>query len=200
MSTLLVLKTSLFGDQGQSSQLVARYVARWQAANPQGRIVERDLNAQPIPHLTLERFTALQTPEAERSAEQQAVVALSDALISELRDADAVVIGLPMYNFSIPSTFKSWMDHVARAGVSFQYTEQGPVGLVGQKPVVILAARGGKYAGTDADSQSALLKTFFGFLSLSDLRFVYAEGFAMGADGVAAAQQAGQQGVDALPV
>jgi len=188
MSALLVIKSSLFGSNGQSSQLVDTFVTNWHQANPDGRIIERDLNADPVPHLSAETFGGFQLPANERSPAQQVATALSDRLIDELKTADAVVVGLPMYNFTIPSTFKSWMDHIARAGVSFQYGANGPEGLVGQKPVTVIFARGGKYRGTEADTQTGLLRTFFGFLGLQDIRFVYAEGFAMGENGAARAQ------------
>lgn len=149
MSTqILYLSSSLRGADSQSSQMADEFIALRKEAGEDLTIVHRDLNAAPLPHIDGERFGAFTTPATERSSAQAAVVAESDALIQELRDADELIIALPMYNFGIPSTFKAWIDHVARAGETFRYTENGPVGLVGDKPVTVLAARGGQYVGT----------------------------------------------------
>ena len=180
MSTLLQIRSSLFSDQGQSSQLADQYIARWQAAHPDGTVVTRDLAANPIPHLTAERFGAFTTPADQRTVEQQAVVAESDALIAELRAADVVVLGLPLYNFGMPSTLKAYIDHIARAGETFRYTEAGPVGLLGGRQVRVFAARGGLYAGTPLDTQTTYLRNFLAFLGITDVEFIYAEGLAMG--------------------
>lgn len=140
MANLLYLRASLFGDDGNSSSLAAAFIQRWQAAHPGGTITGRDLASQPLPHLDADRVSPFFTPAADRSAAQQAVIAQSDALIDELRRADHIVIGMPMYNFGIPSQFKAWIDHVARAGETFSYTENGPVGLLDNIPVTVLAA------------------------------------------------------------
>ncbi|HKX55222.1 MAG TPA: NAD(P)H-dependent oxidoreductase, partial [Xanthomonadales bacterium] len=120
------------------------------------------------------------TAAEDRSPEQAAAAAESDALIEELRQADVVVIGLPMYNFGIPSTLKSWIDHVARVGHTFKYTETGPVGLLQDRPVYLFAARGGLYHGTPRDTQSAYMTHFLNFIGIRNIEFVYAEGLAMG--------------------
>lgn len=180
MSTLLKINASLFSANGQSSQLAERFAAAWQASHPGSRIVERDLAANPVPHLDGARFMAFLAKPEERSAEQQAVVDFSDALIAELRAADVIVIGLPMYNFGIPSQLKAYFDHLARAGVSFRYTATGPEGLITGKKAYILAARGGVYAGTPKDSQTAYVRDFLAFIGITDVEFVYAEGLNMG--------------------
>lgn len=182
MKTLLHIKTSLNGEAGQSTILSNEFVRHWQARHPDSRVIERDLAANPVPHLDGERFGAFLTPAEKRSATQRQIVDYSDALIAELRQADAIVIGLPMYNFGIPSTLKAYFDHVARSGVTFKYTSEGPVGLLPDVPVHIIAARGGIYEGSGADSQTGYMKTFLGFVGLSDVRFIYAEGMAMGED------------------
>lgn len=182
MSTLLQINTSINGDAGHSSQLANRFAGHWLEQHPGGRIVRRDLALEPVPHLDGERFQALITAPEQRSAEQNAVVAYSDALIAELRDADAVAVGLPLYNFGIPSAFKAYFDHIARAGHTFRYTPEGPVGLLADRPVTILAARGGRYAGTPADVQSLYVRQFFAFIGIRDLQFVYAEGLAIDAE------------------
>ena len=112
----------------------------------------------------------------ERNAEQQAAVAYSDALIDELRRADVIVLGLPMYNFGVPSQLKAYFDHIARAGVTFRYTEKGAEGLVTGKKAYVFAARGGLYAGTPLDTQTAYIRDFLRLLGITDVEFVYAEG------------------------
>lgn len=179
MTTLLFLKTSLFSDQGQSSALAERYVSRWQSENPDGRVTVRDLGTEPVPHLSAERFQAFLTPADERSAAQREHVAYSDQLIAELQAADLVVLGLPMYNFGIPSALKAYFDHIARSGVTFRYTADGPQGLLGDKRVLVFAARGGSYLGTERDTQTAYVRNFLGFLGMDDVEFVYAEGLAI---------------------
>jgi FMN-dependent NADH-azoreductase len=182
MTSLLQIHSSLFGENGQSSRLSQQFVAAWQQANPLGTVVRRDLAVEPIPHLDGRRFGALTSKPEQRSAEQQAVLDFSDALIEELRNADVVVLGVPMYNFDVPSVLKSYFDHVARAGVTFRYTENGPVGLLGNKKVIVFATRGGQYVGTPKDTASTWLRNILGFIGLTDVEIVYAEGLAMGED------------------
>jgi FMN-dependent NADH-azoreductase len=177
--TLLQLNASLFSDAGQSSQLAERFVAGQRAVYPELEVVVRDLARDPIPHLTAERFQAFLAKPEERTAVQRAIVAQSDALIDELKAADVVVIGLPMYNFGVPSQLKSYFDHVARAGVTFRYTETGPVGLLTGKQVYVFATRGGLYAGTPRDAETPYVRQFLGFLGITDVEFVYAEGLAL---------------------
>ena len=180
MKTLLQVNTSMFSTGGQSSQLAQQFVDEWRAANPDGGVIVRDIGANPVPHLTAERFGAfLAKPEA-RTPEQQAIAGFSDALIDELHRADVIVLGLPMYNFGVPSTLKSYFDHVARAGVTFKYTEKGPQGLVTGKKAYVFAARGGLYAGTPLDTQTSFVRDFLRFIGIDDVEFVYAEGLAMG--------------------
>ena len=179
MATLLHIKTSLFGDHGQSAQLAKSFVDTWHAENRDGVVIERDLASDPVPHLDAYRVTALNSPAEERDADQSAVVEFADALLAEVKSADTIVIGLPMYNFNIPSQLKSWFDHLARAGVTFHYTEQGPVGLIEDKPVYLVATRGGLYAEQGQDFQVDFVKQFLGFIGLKDTRLVLAEGLAM---------------------
>lgn len=180
MTKLLQINSSLAGDDGHSSALTNQFVTRWQAKNPNGRVRVRDLARQPVPHLNAERLHAFITPADKRTPEQRDIVAYSDDLIKELREADLIVIGVPMYNFGIPSTLKAYFDHIARSGETFRYTENGPQGMLDDKPVYLFAARGGLYQGTDADSQTGYLNTFLAFLGLNSTQFVYAEGLAMG--------------------
>lgn len=180
MPTLLQIKSSLFNENGQSSRLSDQFVAAWRAANPTGNVIVRDLAADAVPHLTAERFGAFLAKPEERTAQQQAVVDYSDRLIDEIRGADVVALGLPMYNFGIPSTLKAYFDHIARAGVTFRYTENGSIGLLTGKKVVAFAARGGAYVGTPADTQTGYVRDFLRFIGMDDVEFVYAEGLAMG--------------------
>jgi FMN-dependent NADH-azoreductase len=179
MKTILQLNSSLFGAEAQSSQLAGRFAASLAQAEP-ATLVVRDLAQNPIEHLTAERFKAFGTPPAQRTPEQQRIAAESDALIDELRAADVLVLGLPMYNFGVPSTLKAYFDHVARAGVTFRYTDTGPVGLLTGKKAYVIATRGGKHAGTPRDLQSAFVRQFLGFVGITDIEFVYAEGLGMG--------------------
>ena len=182
MPKLLQIKTSLFANQGQSSQLSDAFVAAWQASRPAAQVTVRDFASAPIPHLDGAGFQAFLSQPGERSAEQQATVALSDALIGELQAADVLVIGLQMYNLGVPSTLKSWFDHIARAGVTFRYTANGPQGLLTGKKAYVFATRGGRYAGTAFDTQTDYVRNFLGFIGITEVEFVYAEGLNMGDD------------------
>jgi FMN-dependent NADH-azoreductase len=180
MKTLLQIQTSMFAGGGQSSQLAEQFVAQWRGANPDGRVIVRDIGADPVPHLTAERFQSfLAKPEA-RTPEQHAIAGFSDTLVDELRQADVIVLGLPMYNFGVPSTLKAYFDHIARAGVTFSYSEKGPKGLLTQKKAYVFATRGGLYAGTPLDTQTSYVRSFLAFLGIDDVEFIYAEGLAMG--------------------
>ena len=180
MKTLLQIQASLFSDHGQSSRLARQFVAAWRDSEPNNRLVVRDLAADPVPHLTAERFQAFLAKPEERSPEQRVVAEYSQGLIDELRSADVIVIGLPMYNFGVPSTLKAYFDHIARAGLTFRYTANGPEGLLTGKKAYVFAARGGLYAGTPLDTQTAYVRDFLRFLGIEDVEFIYAEGLAMG--------------------
>jgi len=180
MKKLLQINASLFSGNGQSSTMSNQFVAGWREAHPDGEVTLRDLGADPVPHLTAQRFGALIAKPEERNAEQQVVVDFSDALIDEIRNADVIALGLPMYNFGIPSALKAYFDHIARAGVTFRYTEKGPVGLLTGKKVYVFAARGGLYAGSPLDTQSGYVRDFLRFIGIDDVEFVYAEGLNMG--------------------
>ncbi|HEX6267150.1 MAG TPA: NAD(P)H-dependent oxidoreductase [Burkholderiales bacterium] len=175
------LNSSLFSGNGQSSRLADEIVAVLRTQDPGAEVVVRDLARDPVPHLDGSRFAAFTTQKGSRTEAQEVVVACSDRLIGELRRADVVVIGLPMYNFGVPSQLKAWFDHVARAGETFRYTDKGPVGLLTGKKVYVTAARGGIYAGTPADTQTQYVRDFLAFLGMSDVQFVYAEGLAIDA-------------------
>lgn len=179
MNTLLQINASLAGADGQSSRLAERFVADWLAQHPDGRVVKRDLAADPVPHLTAQRFQAFFANPESRTDEQRSVSEYSDALIDELKNADVVVFAVPMYNFSVPSTLRAYFDHIARAGVTFRYTANGPEGLLKGKKAYVFITRGGIYANA-TDTQTPYLRQFLGFIGITDVDFVYAEGLGLG--------------------
>lgn len=182
-----VLQINASPRQGANSTKVAdAIVARLRSANPDAAVVLRDLARDPHPILDEAALGALFTPADQRTPEQAARVALDDALIAEVRAADVIVLGVPMYNFGVPVQLKSWIDAIAKAGVTFRYTEKGPEGLLKGKKAIVGLARGGRYRGTPLDTQVPYLTAVLGFLGITDVSFVYAEGLNMGAE---AAQQ-----------
>jgi len=192
MSNILVVTSSALGGASVSTRLVEDAVAALRRQDPAARIVTRDLGAQPVPHLDLDSATAIRGGEPQNPA-QAAAQALSDELIAELEAADTIVIGAPMYNFGIASTLKAWFDHVLRAGVTFRYTERGPVGLLAGKRVVVIETRGGLYSEGPAapmDSQEPHLRTLLGFIGMTDVTFIRAEKLAFG-------PEAREQAIDA---
>lgn len=180
MNILQVLSSSR-GAASNSTRVANRIVERLRDIDPRANFVVRDLNRTPHPVLDEAALTALFTPAGERTPEQAARVALDDALIAEIQAADVVVLGVPMYNFAVPATLKNWIDAIARAGVTFRYTEHGPEGLLKGKKLYVALARGGRYRNTPADTQVPYLTTMFGFLGIADVHFIYAEGLSLGA-------------------
>jgi FMN-dependent NADH-azoreductase len=177
MTTLLQINASINTGNGQSSRLAEQFVTAFRDSHPGAKVVKRDVAAnEPVPHLNAERFAAFIAKPEERSDAQHGVVAYSDALINELKEADVIVLGLPMYNFGVPSQLKAYFDHIARAGVTFKYTDKGPVGLVTGKKAYVFAARGGLYAGSPLDTQTSYVRDFLRFIGIGDVEFVYAEG------------------------
>jgi FMN-dependent NADH-azoreductase len=192
MKSVLLLNSSLNGESGNSSKLSRQFISQWQSKE-QLDIVERDLSGDNLSHLAGAEMQAWMTAPDQRSEAQHQLAAISDILIAELQASDVIVVGMPMYNFGVPSVFKSWIDRVARAGRTFKYTETGPVGLLQDKQVYVLAARGGMYAGTVKDSQSQYLKDVFAFLGMTTVEFVYVEGLAMGEEAATSAWQKGNE-------
>ncbi len=187
MENLLYITSSLFGEQGQSSQLSRAFVDTLSVAYPNLTVTHRDLSAEPVPHLDYTGFSAFTVAEAERTETQRAVVALSDALIDEWRNADRVVIALPLYNLGVPSAFKAYIDHIARAGQTFRYTKNGPLGLLEDRKVYVVATRGGVYAGGPMDTQSDFIRHILGLIGIKDIEFIYAEGLNTGEESAARA-------------
>jgi len=196
--TLLQINASIFSKHGQSIRLADEFVAAWSASNPGAKILVRDLAEDRVPHLDAERFGAFLAKPGERTPGQQAVVNYSDALIDELKQADILVLGLPMYNFGVPSTLKAYIDHIARAGATFKYTDKGPVGLLTGKKAYVFATRGGLYEGTPLDTQTTYVRDMLRFLGIDDVEFVYAEGLAIGAERKAAALSEAQRVIERL--
>ena len=179
MKNLLQINTSIFSDRGQSSQLAQRFVTAWREGNPGAKVTVRDLAKEPVPHLDAAGFGAFLAKPEERTKEQQAAAAYSDTLIAELKAADVIVLGLPLYNFGLPSTLKAYFDQIGRSGSTFRYTAEGPVGLLTGKKAYVFAARGGLYKGTPKDTQTSYVRDFLAFLGITDVEFVYAEGLAI---------------------
>jgi FMN-dependent NADH-azoreductase len=189
VTNILIVDSAATGEASVSRKLTRALADTLQRRDPTARIVHRDVGAAPIPHLTEATVPAIRagivdTPEAERA------LALSNELIAELKDADVIVIGAPMYNFGMPSTLKAWFDHVLRAGITFRYSESGPEGLVTGKKAIVVEARAGLYSEGPAaamDSQEPHLRTLLGFIGVTDVAFVRAEKLAFGPEAAAAA-------------
>ncbi|MBV4366888.1 FMN-dependent NADH-azoreductase [Erwinia phyllosphaerae] len=180
MSKVLVLKSSILAGYSQSNQLADHFVEEWKAAHGSDEIIVRDLAANPVPVLDGELVGALRPSDATLTPRQQEALALSDELIAEIQSVDTVVITAPMYNFNIPTQLKNYFDLVARAGVTFRYSEKGPEGLITGKKVVVISSRGGIHKDTPSDLLTPYLKLFLDFLGMSDVQFVFAEGIAYG--------------------
>lgn len=175
MTSVLALTSAATGKNSVSSGLVAQAVAQLRAAG--AKVVSRDLGAEPLPHLNEDSTATIRGAEPANDA-QKAARALSDAAVAEIKAADLIVIGAPMYNFGMTSTLKTWFDHIARAGVTFSYTEAGPKGMLTGKRALVLETRGGLYSEGPAkpmDSQEPHLRTLLGFLGITDVTFVRAE-------------------------
>jgi FMN-dependent NADH-azoreductase len=177
---VLHIDSSLQGNNSTSSKIAQKLIEQLDINNnADSEVLYRDLNAEIIPHLTEEKFTAFNTPEAVRTLQQQEAVAISDKLIDEVSHSDVLIIGVPMYNLGVPSTLKAWFDHLARAGKTFTYTAEGPKPLLKMPKVYIIATRGGVYNNTPADTQAPWLKQILQFIGVKDIDFIYAEGAAM---------------------
>ena len=177
---ILQINASIRAADANSTRVARQVVERLQAANPAATLDVLDLGANPPAVLDGAALGALFTPADQRSAEQAARVASDDALIAQAQAADVLVLGVPMYNFTIPVQLKSWFDAIARNGVTFRYTANGPEGLLKGKTAYVALARGGRYRDTALDSQVPLIRTFLGFLGITDVHFIYAEGLNMG--------------------
>lgn len=197
MSEVLLVRSSIFGDTSKSLRLAREFLKNY----PDAKVTERVLTPASIPHLSGETYIAMGKPAAELTAEQKAVIALSDELTAEVEVADVIVLTAPMYNFTIPSTLKAWLDHITRAGRTFRYTAQGPQGLLKGKKVIVLIARGGRYSEGPMqafDHQTGYLRTVLGFLGMTDVTFINLEGFAMGPEAAVQAFERATAAIDDL--
>ncbi|WP_156840918.1 FMN-dependent NADH-azoreductase [Novosphingobium aquimarinum] len=178
MTTTLVIRSAATGAASASNAMIDAYLA----AHPDTAVVERDLDSSPVPHINSESLAGIgrEAPEGDEFAETRA---LQDKLIGEVFDADVIVIGLPLYNFGMPSTLKAWFDYIARSGTTFQYTESGSEGLVKGKRAVLLHARGGKYEDEEGFPFAIPhTKALLNFMGITDIEVVTAEGIAFGPD------------------
>ena len=194
---ILQINSSLRGNQSESNRVGNAIVAKLAAANPGATVTVRDLGANPHPVLDEAALGALFTPADQRTAAQAARVAQDDALIAEAQAADVIVIGAPMYNFGMPVQLKAWFDAIARAGVTFRYTENGPEGLLKNKKVYVATARGGVYPA-DADPQVPHIRMLLNFLGMTDNQFIYSAAQAMGPEAAAKGQAEADAAVAAL--
>lgn len=187
MTRILVINASPNMDSSASRNLTDRFVQTWLSGEPGVEVTRRDVGAMPPPHLDQATINAYYTPPDDLTDEQRDILALSDQIIGEVEGADIVVIGSPMHNFGISSGLKTWVDHLARVGRTFRYTENGPEGLLGGRKVYVLTARGGVYSkdspAAAMDMQAPYLRTVLGFVGLSDVTFIHAEGVAGGVAG-----------------
>ncbi|AGE25575.1 MULTISPECIES: FMN-dependent NADH-azoreductase [Pseudomonas] len=180
---LLHIDSSILGDNSASRQLSAEVVKAWQTAQPGVDVTYRDLASDAINHFSGATLGALGTAAELRDAAQKHEAELSAVSLAEFLAADAVVVGAPMYNFTIPTQLKAWIDRIAVAGQTFRYSETGPEGLCGNKKVIIVSTAGGLHAGqASGAAHEGYLKLLFGFLGITDIDVVRAEGLAYGDD------------------
>jgi len=195
---ILQVNSSARVDGSHSTRLSNTLVERLRAGRRDTTLTVRDLARSPQPALDEAALGALFTPAEQRTPEQAARVALDDALIAEIQAADVVVLGVPMYNFGVSTQLKNWIDAIARAKVTFAYTEKGPVGLLTNKKVYVVLTRGGEYRNTPSDTQVPYLRTVLSFLGMTDIQFIYAEGLALGADAEQQSLASARQQIDAV--
>ena len=188
---LLHIDSAITGDQSVSRQLTAQIVEAWKASHPATQVSYLDLVADAPAHFTMDAMAPRTGQTDGLSEAQQRENAVSERLVSQFLAADVVVLGAPVYNFTIPTQLKAWIDRIAQPGRTFQYTANGPEGLAKGKTVIIASSRGGVYSTSDTgqamEHQESYLKVVFGFFGITDVRFVRAEGVAMGPDAKAAA-------------
>jgi len=174
---ILHIDASALGERSESRLLSSDFIQRWGILHPEDEVIQRDIVNTPLPHMDGFTLGSMMTPAAERTSEQQTAANLAEELVQEFLDTDVLVLGVPMYNLGIPSTLKAWVDHISVAGRTFEYTANGPRGLSGDKQVYILSTRGGVYGDNNPmEHQVSYMKTIFGFLGISDVHTIQAEG------------------------
>jgi FMN-dependent NADH-azoreductase len=188
---LLHIDSSVLDAQSVSRQLTAEVVAEWRSAHPDTEVEYLDLAVDAPSHFDIHSLGAKTGPQADATERQKHENAVSERLVSQFLAADVVVVGAPLYNFSVPTQLKAWLDRVAQKGRTFSYGATGPVGLAGGKTVIVVSTRGGMYSTTEggraAEHQESYLKVMFGFFGITDVRIVRAEGLNMGDAAKAAA-------------
>jgi len=192
MNNVLVLKSSILADNSQTNQLSDYFVSKLADKN----VVIRDLAANPLPNFDATAATALRGQPT--SAEENALLALSDELVAEIKKADTLIINAPMYNFHIPTQLKSYFDFIARPRVTFQYSEKGPEGLLKGKKAVVLVAFGGFHQNQPTDLVTSYMKTILGFVGITDVQFVYVEGIGFGPEAIEKAQVQAKAEIDKI--
>ena len=198
MKTLLQINSGMHGPASRSSKLADEVARGLLSTQPGMNLVKRDLSLAPIPHLDRATFLGFSDPATEGLLPQNAGLKISDELIAELKKADVLVIGAPMYNFTIPSTLKSWIDHVTRAGLTFRFTNEGPVGLLSGIRAIVAIAQGGDFLGTTKDFMTGYLEMALGHLGITDIEFVYAKGLALGEEAARSGMAAAQSTIDSI--
>lgn len=187
---ILHIDSAITGDASVSRQLTARIVAKLKSADPAASVTYRDLN-QGVPAIDTDWFHAVRLAPENPTQPQQQLIDISDSYLKEVQDADVLVIGLPIYNFTLTAQLKNWLDQIARAGLSFRYTEAGPEGLLKGKRAIIAYSAAGTPFGSDSDFASGYLRHMLGFLGITDIEFVAADRLAIDRDaGMARAQEA----------
>ena len=184
MSTVLVIASRILGDASASNQLIADALASLRLRDPDLKVISRDLGVNPVPHLDQDAATAIRTG-SEANAAQMAARLLSDRLIGELKAADTIIVGAPMYNFGMPSSLKAWFDYVLRAGITFKYSELGPEGLIKGKHALVIESRGGVYtdeSSREMDSQEPHIRNLLSFIGITGVTFIRAEGLAFSSE------------------
>ncbi len=198
---LLHIDSSVLGENSVSRQLTSRIVAEWSAQHPGTTVDYLDLALEAPSHLSVDSLGFRLGADANLTDVQRRENEVSEALVSQFLAADVIVVGAPLYNFSVPSQLKAWIDRVAQVGRTFKYTDKGPVGLAGGKTVIVASTRGGVYStseqGRALEHQESYLQTVFGFFGITDVRFVRAEGVAMGDEAKARALADAQRDIAA---
>ena len=197
---ILQINASARSEGGNSTRLANAITAHLKSHHPEAEVEVRDLARNPLPFLDEAGVTALFTPADQHTPEQIARIALDEAMIARVQAADVLVLGVPMYNFGVSVQLKSFIDSIARAGITFRYTESGPEGLIKGKRVYVACARGGVYRDTPADSQTPYLRQVLGFLGMTDVEFIYAEGMNLGPESAEKSFAAAEAAIAKLPV
>nr|WP_314741869.1 NAD(P)H-dependent oxidoreductase [uncultured Haemophilus sp.] len=191
MKNVLVIKSSILAGNSQSSQLVDYFISKISA-----NITEHDFGANPLPYYDLDAATG--TRGEPKTDAQQKALELSNQLIGEVNNSDVLVFGVPMYNLGIPAQLKTYIDYLNRADVTFRYTENGPEGLIKGKKAIVVLAHGGIYKYGPADLTKLYMQTVLNFIGITDVEFVYAEGFGYGPEAAEKAQQSAKAELDRI--